>query len=160
MPEVFSGLNVQVFISSTNVAPTVDTVAEFEALTWTEIELVESMDAYGDTSNEVTFMAMKDGRVRKGKGSRNAGNPTLTVGYDYSDPGQTALRAAQETNFKYGFKVVLPNRLAAPGDDQVDYFRALVLSDAKNVGNTDTIVRQTFSLSVDSKIFTSAPTAS
>lgn len=159
MPEVITGLDVQVFIGGV-AASSVDTVTEFEALTWVEIELVESLDAYGDTSGEVTFNALKDGRTRKAKGSRNGGSPTLTVGYDFSDPGQAALRAAQKTNSKYAFKVVIPNRLAAPGDDQVDYFRALVLSDPKNVGNTDTVIRQTFQLSIDSEIYTSAPTAS
>lgn len=159
MPEVFTGLDVQVFIGGV-AAATVDTVAEFEALTWVEIELVESLDPYGDTANEVTFNSLKDGRVRKAKGARNGGSPTLTVGYDFSDLGQAALRAAQATNSKYAFKVVLPNRLAAPGNDQVDYFRALVMSDPKNVGNVDAVVRQTFMLSIDSEIYTSAPTAS
>lgn len=163
MPEVMTGLDVRVFIGPV-AASSVDTLAGFVTLdtgsAFVEIELVESLDAYGDTSGEVTFNALKDGRTRKAKGSRNAGSPTLTVGYDFSDLGQAALRAAQETNSKYAFKVVIPNRLAAPGDDQIDYFRALVLSDPKNVGNTDTVIRQTFQLSIDSKIFTAAPTAS
>jgi hypothetical protein len=158
MADVFTGLDVRVFISTTAVTSATDTTGEFAALTWTEIELVESLDPYGDTAGIVNFNALKDGRVRKGKGARNAGDPTLTVGYDYSDPGQAALRAAQGTASKYGFKVQLPNKLATAGADQIDYFRAMVMSDPKNVGNTETVVRQTFQLAIDSPIYTTAPT--
>lgn len=162
MSDVITGLDVQVFIGPV-VAGSVDTVAEFVALdtgsAFVEVELVEKIGAYGDSSGSVKFTALKDGRVRKAKGARDAGTTELVVGYDYSDLGQAALRAAQKTHSKYAIKVVIPNRLAPAGKDQIDYFRATVLGDAKDVGNVETVMRQTFPLDIDSEIFTVAPTA-
>lgn len=161
MAEVITGMDTRVFIGPP-IASSVDTLAEFLALdignAFVEVELIESLAPYGDSSGEVNFSSLKDGRVRKAKGSRNAGNPEMVVGYDYSDPGQAALRAAQKTNLKYAIKVMLPNPLSPGGDGQIDYFRALVMTDPKNVGNADNVVRQTFQFGIDSEVFTVAPT--
>ena len=135
-----------------------DTLAEFQALTYTDIGLVESLGEFGDDASIVTFAAIGDGRVRKSKGARDAGTMTITCAHDPHDAGQIAVEVAEATNNKYAFRIVLPD---APTDSYTDsriYFRALVASKRKNIGNNDNVVRNTYNCAIDSQLYT-APSA-
>jgi hypothetical protein len=158
MSDVFTATGTKIYIGP-SVLNTTDTPTEFAALTWTEITLVESIGEYGDSSSSVTAAVLGDGRMRKAKGSRDAGNMDLVVFPAPDDAGQQALIAAEATYSNFAFKIVLPNRLNATGTDQIDYFRALVMSKRLNVGGNDNIVRQTFSMGVNSAIATTPATA-
>ena len=106
----------------------------------------------------VSNVELNDGRVRKAKGIRDAGNLALTVARDPSDAGQDALIAAEGTSSKYAFKVTYPDRLTAGGADGIDYFRALVMSKRNNVGSADNVIRRSFQLGIDSAIISVDPT--
>lgn len=155
--DITTATGARIFIGP-SVPPTTGTEAEFSALTWTEIGLVESLGEFGDESNAVNFSSLNDGRVRKAKGTRDAGSLALTVARDPSDAGQDALIAAEGTNSKYAFKVTYPDRLTADGTDGVDYFRALVMSKRNNVGSADNVIRRSFQLGIDSAIISIDPT--
>ncbi|OHV17543.1 hypothetical protein BK022_04980 [Methylorubrum extorquens] len=155
--DITTATGARIFIGPV-APPTTDTEAEFEALTWTEIGLVESLGEFGDESNAVNFASLGDGRQRKAKGVRDAGNLALTVARDPTDPGQDALIAAEATNNKYAFKVTYPDRLTPTGDDSADYFRALVMSKRSNVGSADNVIRRSFTLGIDSAIISVDPT--
>ena len=142
----------------TAVGPDTDTATEFAALTWTEVGLVESGGDFGDESNPVNGTPLAEGRVRKGKGSKDAGMMALTCFHDPSDAGQQALIAAEATNQNYAVKVVLPNRLTTGGTDEINYFRALVMSKRKSVGAVDNLLRRTFNLGINSPIYEVPPT--
>lgn len=139
-------------------AASVDTATEFAALTWVDINLVENQGEFGDEAQAVPFISLGDARTQTLKGARSAGESALVVGDDPTDAGQLALIAAEATNFAYGFKVVTPNRLTPGGTDQIEYFRALVRSKRKNVGDANNVVRRTFTLSIVSAITNVAPT--
>lgn len=156
--DIFTATGTKFFIGP-SVTSVTDTAAEFAALTWTEIGLVESIGEYGDESSAVTGAAVGDGRTRKAKGARDAGTLALTCFHDALDAGQQALVAAEAGNSNYAFKVVLPNRPNATGTDEVNYFRGLVMSKRRNVGNNDNIVRVTFNIGVNSPIVEVAPVA-
>ncbi len=132
-----------------------DTLAEFQAMsTWTLIGQVESIGAFGDSANDVTFSAIGDSRVRHAKGARDAGRFDLVVGHDPTDVGQIALDAAQATNSQFAFHVALPD---APGPTFVAthlYFRALVQGNPINIGTNDNVIRKTYSIGLQSEVFT------
>lgn len=133
--------------------------AAYSALTYTEIGLVESLGEFGDQSAAVNFTALSDGRVRKGKGARDAGDLTITVGHDPDDVGQQALIAAEGTNLRYPFKVQFPNKKNTNGTDEVHYFMGKVMSKRVTGAAVNDVVRRTFTIAIDSAITEVAPTA-
>lgn len=84
------------------------TAASFTSQTWVEVGEIENLGTVGDTAAEISFDAVNVGRTRRLKGTRNAGTMEVVCGIDYSDPGQLALIAAEQTIFDYAFKIV-PN---------------------------------------------------
>lgn len=158
MADIFTATGTKIFIGP-SVTNATDTAAEFAALSWTEVGLVESLGEYGDQSSAVTFAVIGDGRTRKAKGARDAGSVTITVGHDSADVGQAALIAAEATYNNYAFKVVLPNRLNVSGTDEIQYFRGLVMSKRLNVGGNDNVVKDTFEVGINSPVYVVAATA-
>jgi hypothetical protein len=138
------------------IAPSASTepanAAAYAALTWTEIGLVRSIPEYGDRAGLISSAVVGDGRVRKSKGSRDAGDTSIVVYPDPSDAGQQALIAAEATNNYYPIKVLKPDRLSAGGTDGIDYFMGLVSSKNNSGGENDTIATRTFGLGVTTKI--------
>jgi len=145
----------QVFIGASVTTQEADSLAEFAAMSnWTEIRNVESVGEYGDQSSDVTFAALGDARTQHAKGARDAGQMTITVAHDPTDVGQAAMEAAEQTNFNYAFKVILPDAPTANYQDSVQYFRGLVQSRRKNVGTNDNVIRNTYNVGINSEIFT------
>lgn len=136
--------------ASANSAPA-DATA-YGALTWTEVKLVESIGTYGDASNEVTFLSLSDGRVRKVKGARNAGNIELVVGVDPLDTGQIAMIAAEKTKFRYNFRITYDDARDGNDTPTTDYFGGLVMSAAKNAGGGDDVTKRTFNIGINTAI--------
>lgn len=144
MGDIFTATGAKFFVGR-SVASTPANAAAYAALTgWTEVGLVESLGEYGDEATAVTFAALSDGRQRKGKGVRDA--------------GQQALDSAEATNNNFAFKVVLPNRLTTGGTDEVQYFKGLVMSKRLNVGANGNVVKRTFNIGVNSPLTTTLPT--
>jgi hypothetical protein len=143
----------KVYISTTPVADETDTLAEFTALQWAEIGLVENLPEYGDEAAAVTFTSLGDGRVRKGKGARDAGSMSLTFGNDPEDEGQLAVIAAEGTNYSYGFRVVYPDRPNPTGTDTEEFFRGIVRSKRRAGGDVNAVLRRTATVDIDSEVF-------
>jgi len=152
MGDINTATGSKIFIGP-NVPTSADTVAEFSALTYTEIGLVETLGEFGDESSAVNFASLSDGRQRKAKGIRDAGAIAITVGDDPTDPGQLAMIAAEATPLKYAFKVVLNDQVTEGGTGSTMYFRGLVMSKRLNVGGADNVVRRTFNTGIDSAIY-------
>lgn len=128
-------------------------ITAFEGITFTEVDLVESIGAFGDTAAQITFTALKDSRVRKAKGSRDAGTLEVTVARDPADPGQDALKAAEKTSFSYPIKIELNDKPTPSGDNSVFYFIAKVSSAPVNVGSVDEVIRISYTLDIDSAVY-------
>ena len=150
--------------SKVYIAPSVATepanAAAYAALTWTEVTAIESIGEFGDQAGIVTGAVIGDGRARKGKGTANAGDLTITCFHNPEDAGQAAMLAAASpgSNVNYPFKIVIGNRLSGSGTDEINYFIGLVTSARINVGNNENLVRITYATSVNSKLTTVAPT--
>jgi hypothetical protein len=152
MGDIITASGTRVYIGAA-VTSVVDSVAEFEGISgWTEIGLIESLGEYGDQSNDVTFAAIGDSRVRHAKGARDAGMLQITCAHDPLDTGQAAVEAAEATNNNYAFKIVLPDGPAGYSDT-IQYFRGLVMSKRLNVGSNDNVVRVQYNVGVNSEIF-------
>lgn len=123
-----------------------------EALTWTEIGEAEDLGEFGDEASEITFTALSNRRVRKFKGTYNAGTITCQVGSDPSDAGQAAMIAAFASDLDYPFKVELNDQLTVGGTPTILYFIGKVMSKRRNVGNVENVVRQNFPIGINSKI--------
>ncbi len=132
-------------------------IDDFEALTWVPIGEVEDGGEIGDQSSDVSFQSLGDGRVRHLKGARDAGTVSLVVGDDPLDAGQIALRAAEQTKFLYNFKVEYEDAPTADYSNSVDYFRGLVMSARKQVGQGDNVLRRTFAIGINTDILTVEP---
>lgn len=146
------------FICSTPWVPTLDTAAEYAALTWIEIGEVEDLGEFGDESSDVTFSAVSDGRVRHLKGVRDAGTLALVCGRDPLDLGQIALKAAEKTKFSYPIKIQAADAPSEDYTDSVFYFGAKIMSARDNFGSVDNVTRTTFNLGIDTPL-TEVPSA-
>jgi len=139
------------FISTTAASTSVDTLLEYEALTWIEIREIEDLGNVGDVSTEVTGAAIGDSRIRKAKGARNAGTMNV-ICFDTVplDAGQTAVIAAETSNSNYAFKIELPEPTV--GTAATIYFRGLVMSNEYRLGTNDNIRRRAFNIGVNSAL--------
>jgi hypothetical protein len=139
------------YISNTAAASTVDTLAEYEALTWIEISEVEDLGNVGDVSTEVTGAAIGDSRIRKAKGARNAGTMNV-ICFDTVplDVGQVAVIAAEASYSNYAFKIEFPPPVV--GSAAIIYFRGLVMSNELRLGTNDNIRRRAFNIGVNSAL--------
>lgn len=135
----------------TTVAAT--SIPEFEADTYTEVGEVEDLGEFGDESAEITFTSLKDARVRKLKGPKNAGTIAVVCGDDPLDTGQDAMIAAEASSLDFNFRVELNDPVTLSGTPSVSYFRGKVMSKRLNVGNVSNVVRRTFNVGINSQIY-------
>lgn len=148
----------KVFIAPA-AATTPANAAAYAALTWTEVGLVESYGEYGDSSETVRANILSEGRTRKGKGIKDAGDITVTCLHDATDVGQQAMVAAEGTKFRYPIKLQYDNKLNPTGTDEMHYFMGKVMSKRNGGAAANDFVRRTFVIAIDSGITEVAPTA-
>ncbi len=152
---IVTASGTRIYVGAAVSIAAADTLVEFQAMSaWTEITPVESIGAFGDSANDVTFAAIGDSRVRHAKGARDAGRFDLVVAHDPIDAGQLALDAAQATNSQYAFRVDLPDSPGPTYTSSVLYFRALVQGNPMNIGTNDNVIRKTYSIGLQSEVFT------
>ena len=127
------GANSTFSIGGTTVATT---EGQYDALTWTEIEQVETLPQFGDESTEVSFIGLSDGRTERFKGTKDAGTATVTMAISTaaieSSPlgGQGLLLAAEAdtTSTNYNFRVVYNNAgSGSPQNGSTRYFSGQVM---------------------------------
>lgn len=122
--------------------------ADFEADTYTEIKEISNVGELGAVANIVQFPIVSDDFVKKAKGTRNAGDPAIVVGYTADDAGQIAVRAAERTKFYYNFKLQLADAVDENHTDTIIYFRALVAGVPKGFGGNEDFVTETYTLGI------------
>jgi hypothetical protein len=148
---VNTSLGIRIYLGTTTAATN---QTEYEADSYTEIGEVENHGEFGDVFNPVTFSNLKDGRVRKFKGTRDAGTFDLVVGMDKGDTGQAALLTAMNDTDQddYNVKIVFTD-----GDADASpvvtattvYFSAKVMSYRHQGNSADGIPRVSISLAIN-----------
>lgn len=142
----------KLFIGSATTNAT-DTLPEFQADTYAQIGEVEDLGQIGDSSEEVRFASLNDGRYRKLPGVRDAGTLPCVAGNDPTDPGQLALINAFDNNsLEYNFYIELNDKLTLSGENTKLYFRGRVMSKQLNIGTVNNVVRRTFNVGVNSAV--------
>ena len=134
-----------------------DTEALYKADTYVDVGEIEDLGEFGDTFSSVTFTSLRDGRVRKYKGTADAGNMTMVVGFDSGDAGQKAVAVAHKDRSKgnYNVKVTLND-----GDTDATpailpttfYYGVKVMNNTVAAGQADNVVRRNVTLAINTDI--------
>lgn len=131
-----------------------DAIEFFEAINdWIEVEEVEDFGELGDTAESVTFTSVKNRRVRKLKGSRDAGTQAIVVGRDALDDGQEALIDAELTDFNYPIKIELADARTPGHSNSVMYYAGLVMSRPTNMAAVNDVTRRTFNIDINTAVY-------
>lgn len=149
----FTGSGTNVSLGTKTPAKT---KAECEADTYVRIGEVGSRGPFGDTSSPVTWTSLDDGRTRKAKGTRDAGDMTLSVAYDKGDLGQKAAIAAEADNspLDYNLKVEFANGdpdATPPIANTVVYMPVKVMSFQFQDADSNAVVQAQLSLAINGK---------
>lgn len=128
------------------------TAVAYAADTWTEIGEIENLGEFGDQVSAATFTALADRRVRKFKGTYDAGDMTLTIGFSSGDEGQAALNVAlkDESSSDYNFRVELE-------DGDIFYFAGKVMSRRIATGAAADIVKVNVSIAINTEVLEVEP---
>lgn len=129
-----------------------DTTA-YGLLSYTEVADVVNIPEFGDTFNEINFTALGDSRVRKFKGSVNGGSLAIELGLNLTDAGQAAVEAARDVTSaasnEYAFKIELND--SGGVNPTTIYFRGLVFSYTKNIGEVESVVSSTVTIGINTE---------
>lgn len=133
------------------------TKTEYEADTYVDVGEIEDLGEFGDTFNPVSFTALSDGRVRKYKGTADAGNMTLTVGLDNGDAGQKAVGVAHKDRTKGNYNIKVTLNDGDPGATPAIlpttfYFGVKVMNNTVAPGTADNVVRRNVTLAINTDI--------
>ena len=139
----------RLFIGTTASA---ENLSQFLSDSFTEVGEVEDLGEFGDESEAVTFASLQDSRVRKLKGTRDAGTIAVVCGADDSDTGQDAMVVAEASSLDFNFKILLNDQLTISGTPSEHYFRGKVMSKRLGVGSANNVVRRTFNVGINSEI--------
>ncbi|MCD9572213.1 MULTISPECIES: phage tail protein [Pseudomonas] len=134
-----------------------DSEAEYKADTYVDVGEIEDLGEFGDTFSSVNFTALSDGRVRKYKGTADAGNMTLTVGLDNGDAGQKAVAVAHKDRTKGNYNVKVTLNDGDPGATPAIlpttfYFGVKVMNNTVAPGSADNVVRRNMTLAINTEI--------
>lgn len=111
--------------------------SDYAAKTYTEMGLVKTIGALGDTSNSISVSLLKEGRATKVNGEKDGGEISMAVAFDASDSTYTAIRALANTNTNVWFKVT-------DADAKIVYFQGLVANWQETERNNTTEKGATF----------------
>lgn len=126
-------------------APATQTSSGYAALTYTEIGKVESIGAFGASTEEVTFQPLRGPRESH-KGGTNYGTLNPSIAHDEDDAGQELLRvASDDATALYAFEVTFPSGAKR-------YFQARVFGYPENVGAANTMLMANPSIGISSAI--------
>lgn len=148
----FASASGSKFYIGSQTTDATDEQAEYEADSYLQIGEVETIGAFGDEAALVTFTSLADGRVRKRKGSKNAGSIQLSCAHDADDAGQNSMVLAEGSQLPYNFKVELNDADAGETSPSTFYFRGLVMSKNLDGVTNDSIVMRNFTVEIDSAV--------
>jgi len=84
------------------------TAADFASVTWLEVKQYETMGSAGDAAENIATNLINRRRTINQKGTRQGAARTDNFALNLDDPGQQAMIAAEQTDYNYPFRVVLP----------------------------------------------------
>lgn len=128
--------------------------ADFNSVTWIEIDGWSQAGAIGDAAALITTALINRGRDQKQKGTANAGSMQNVFAVIPADAGQVALLAAADASNKnnYPFKVLLNDPTGSPATASKRLFVGVVLTAQEAMGEANTIQNLNATIEVNSNI--------
>lgn len=123
----------------------------YEALTWVLIGALGNHGEAGSTTNILNYPTWDTTVLQKAKGITDAGSPEIEVARIPTDPGQTILRNAANTNLNYAFKMVRNDPAVEGGVGTVLYNRGLVTGPRRPFGRNEDFDLEIFTLALNQK---------
>lgn len=145
-----------------NALPATYDVAGYDALTWTEVGMIESVGDFGPESSVGSFTPIGTGVACKYMGTTDNGEVTLTIAKTSTDTGLQTLIAAQGATNSTAMKVELSEvgtttaGHTTPAKHTRYMFPGLVKSAKVTVGSGDDIVKINTSLVINGSIIEGA----
>ncbi|ODN68849.1 hypothetical protein [Methylobrevis pamukkalensis] len=131
---------------------TAATAEAFEALSFAEVAGVEDIAEFGDTFSDSTFTPLATGRTQHRKGAVDGGAFDIVVDLMETGAGLDALIVASKSRSgNYAMKVELDDEPSG-GTPTTFYWLGRVMSNRRNIGNADNVMRRTFSIAVNSDV--------
>ncbi|MBA6119413.1 hypothetical protein [Pseudomonas putida] len=139
-----------------------ETETEYKADTYVDVGEIEDLGEFGDTFNPVNFTSLRDGRVRKYKGTADAGDMTMVVGLDNGDVGQKAVAVAHKDRSKGNYNIRITLNDGDPGASPpvlptTYYFGVKVMNNKVAAGSADNVVRRNVTLGINTDILEILP---
>ncbi len=117
---------------------------------WVEVGQVESIDEFGDSSQDILRLEIGTTRVEHLKGVRDALGFNVVVAHEPLDGGQDILDTAAAIGAgQLSCKVQLP----ADVEDNIFFFLAIVQGSRLDIGGVDHVIRRSYSCRINSSIF-------
>jgi len=143
---VSSSLGSSLFIGTTATLQTTDS--------YTEVAEVVSIPVFGLAYDSFGFTALSDGFERIFKSTGKGGTPSVSLGRQAGDAGQTAIQNALPDHLDYNFKVVLNDSSGTTGSvGTLIYFKAKVLSYSTGPIAIGSVVMSTVGLGINASSF-------
>lgn len=125
--------------------PATQTEAGYEALTFTNVGLVDKLGPIGAAFEKVTFQPL-DGPLQKLKGPADNGTLNPSMALDEADAGQALMRTASEDQTgDYAFRVTKP-------DGAIRYFQGKVFGMPEDVGAANTVIMGNATVEINTEI--------
>lgn len=159
MAEMHSIAGERIYISSAAISDkdTDFVEGDFSSVTWIEIPGWTQRGQFGDTSTVVTSDQIGRPRVKKAKGTANAGTMENVFDRNDGDAGQAKLKAARASSDNYAFRVLDPLR-TGESTPAAAMFIGLVMSAPRNSGGPNDPDRISCSIEINSNIVEVAAT--
>ena len=128
--------------------PATEDQAGYEALTYTEIEQLLTVPAFGAETQIITYDPLKDGITRKDKGFINYGTQALVAVLDTGSAGQDIVISASEGANK---RLAHTIKLQYPAGE-VRYYQVFVMSSQEDPGSSNEMINFNMSVEINSPI--------
>lgn len=158
--DLIASKGTKVYIGS--ALPSTYDVAGYDALTWTEVGMIESIGEFGPESSIGSFTPIGTGIACKFMGTTDNGEISLTIAKTSTDTGLQTLIAAQGATSSTAMKV----ELSEVGTSTVGHttlakhtrymFPGLVKSASTSIGTGDDVVKINTALVINGSIIEGA----
>lgn len=141
MPSIFATSGTTVAMTANTTAPSTFDATGYAALTFVDLGCISNIGEFGDEATLVTFDCINEGRTKKLKGQRNAGQMTMTIALDDTTTGYDNIQTASSDNSTgdFHFKVTFPNKQNSSGNGAIRYFSGKVMSAREALGGANDV---------------------
>lgn len=161
MSSVFTSARATFSISTTSTDPATFDASGYAALTYSAVCPIESIGAFGNAYDPVTFDDICTGNRLKIKGVKDSGDMEIVLAIDDTDAGQDYITTASDdtSTADWHFKITFPNKQNATGADAIRYFSGKVMNDVETPGSANDVAKRNVTIAITKPVIKVASTA-